>query len=78
MKQIFSYNKFNEAVADGAAGRDIVCGVLLNKLDLVAELLLQSILKALGRRIERLVLHQLAYADGVGILGGISTAAVIR
>ena len=57
----------DEAVADGGAGRGIVLGVLQVKSDGVAQLLGQRILEALGGGVQRLVLHQLADADGIAL-----------
>ena len=59
----------HEGVDDGRTGVGIAGGVLHVKADGVAQLLGQRVLEALGGGVQRLVLHQLADAHGVGLLG---------
>ena len=55
----------DKAVDDGGAAVGIAGGVLLLNLDLTGQRLVQRVNKALRRGVKRLVLHELADADGV-------------
>lgn len=67
-------------VADGGAGGAVTGGVLLVEGDVVgAERVGDGVAEALGGRVERVVLHKLADADGVVlILGLVAVAAAGR
>ena len=64
----------HEAVDDGGAVDGIAGGVLFHDLHLTGQRLVQRVDKALGGGIQRIVLHQLADADG--ILGVVAAGAV--
>ena len=66
----------HEAVADGGAGGRVAGGVLLVEGDVLgAERVGDRVAEALGGRIERVVLHELADADGVVLILGLVAVA---